>query len=297
MSYVGRFAPSPTGPLHSGSLLAALASYLDARANGGTWLLRIEDVDELRTVAGAEAAICRSLEAHGLHWDGKLTRQTGAEAQQRYQRGLAQLQALGKTFYCDCPRKRLKALAGPYPGYCRERRQANYREASQGEPASHAIRLRCEASDICFTDRLLGPQHFALAELGDVVLRRRDGLYAYQLAVVLDDAAQGVTHVVRGADLLDSTPWQWLLQDLLALPHPLWVHLPILLEPGRGAKLSKQTGARPLDDNQAQYNLRTTLARLGQAQPEKDCSINDLLAFSSQNWRPEAIPKNALYAT
>ncbi len=291
MSYIGRFAPSPTGPLHQGSLLAALASYLDARAHGGRWLLRIEDVDELRTVDGAERAICASLEAHGLHWDGEVTRQTGPQAQQRYQQALAQLDALGQTFYCDCTRKRLKAIDGPYPGYCRDRRQAQYRAATAGQPASHAIRLRCEAMSVAFEDRLLGTQHFALEALGDVVLRRRDGLYAYQLAVVVDDAAQGITDVVRGADLLDSTPWQLQLQRLLALPHPRWAHLPLLLEPGRGAKLSKQTGARPLDDSAAQHNLRTALAQLGQEQPEKDCSINDLLQFSSQNWRPEAIPR------
>ena len=259
---VGRFAPSPTGPLHAGSLVAALASWLDARAQGGRWLVRIEDVDTPRCVAGADRLILQQLAAHGLLADDAPLRQSTRGA--AYGEALQVLLAAGHAYRCGCSRQDIALAlraAGhapqrravlPYPGTCRD--------GLNGKPA-RALRLRTNAADgsdvvIDWHDRRLGVQQQNLTrEVGDFVLHRADNLWAYQLAVVVDDAAQGITHVVRGADLADNTPRQIHLQRLLGLPTPTYLHTPLVLA-ADGEKLSKQNGARALDAADPLGNLR-----------------------------------------
>ena len=249
--YIGRFAPSPTGPLHLGSLVAAMASYLDAKAHGGQWLVRIEDVDRDRNVAGADEHILASLRRCGMVWDGDVTWQTRREA--LYDAALAQL--ADNIYPCGCSRREIldsqTRLAGTgsgnaglvYPGTCRT-------GLAPGK-VPRALRLRTPvdgAHVIAFTDRWHGPvSQDITAEVGDFVIRRADGFWAYQLAVVVDDGAQGITDIVRGADLLDSTPRQLYLQALLGLPHPRYLHVPVVAN-AAGEKLSKQTGAQAFDN-------------------------------------------------
>lgn len=286
--YTGRFAPSPSGPLHFGSLVTALASWLDARAAGGRWLLRIEDVDGPRTVAGAEALILADLEHHGLHWDGEVLRQSRRTAV--YEAALAQLQAAGRLYACTCSRARLAAsgaASGPaglvYPGFCRN--------AGHAPAAGRALRLRIDdAMTVGFTDRLQGPQAQCLGrEVGDHVLRRADGLIAYALAVVVDDGEQGVTHVVRGADLLTSTPRQIFLQQQLGLPQPAYLHLPLVTD-ARGDKLSKLTRAPPLPGGDPRPALHEALAFLGQRQLPADLSTTELLERAVRAWDCNSLP-------
>jgi glutamyl-Q tRNA(Asp) synthetase len=240
--YLGRFAPTPSGPLHFGSLVAALGSYLDARAHDGSWLVRMEDVDPPRVVARAADAILRSLESYGLEWDGPVWRQ--GRRGDAYQSALETLSRAGRVYGCCCSRKRI-ADAAPvgvdgavYPGTCR------------GRPPRPGLARRLMAPDarIVFDDLALGRVACdMLRECGDFVLQRADGVFTYQLAVVVDDAEQGVNHVVRGADLLTSTPRQIVLQKALGYPTPAYLHLPVVLD-RTGCKLSKQTLAAPLDD-------------------------------------------------
>lgn len=250
MTYVGRFAPSPSGPLHAGSLVAALASWLDARAHGGRWLLRMEDVDTPRTVAGAADAIMAQLHALGLQWDGDILWQSQRNA--AYQSAFDTLAARGLIYGCGCTRREIadSALRGqttpgadgerPYPGTCRHGLPAG-REA-------RAWRVRMPEGLEHFDDRWLGPQEQNVAQaVGDFALRRADGLWAYQLAVVVDDAEQGVTDVVRGADLLSSTARQRVLGRLLGLPPLRYLHVPLILDADSGLKLSKQNGAPAID--------------------------------------------------
>ena len=236
--YVGRFAPSPTGPLHFGSLVAALASWLDARAAEGRWLVRIEDLDPPRAVPGAADEILRTLDRLGLGWDGPVLYQSRRSAS--YEAALESLD----TYWCGCTRREIadssigRATDGAqiYPGTCRT-------GLAPGK-TPRALRLRTGGEEIAFTDRVQGPQRQILErEIGDFVLLRADGQFAYQLAVVVDDAEQGVTDVVRGADLLDSTPRQIFLQRLLGYPMPRYLHVPAAVNQA-GEKLSKQTGAR-----------------------------------------------------
>ncbi|MDB5774148.1 MAG: glutamyl-Q tRNA(Asp) ligase [Herbaspirillum sp.] len=252
LPYVGRFAPSPSGPLHAGSLAAAMASYLDARLHGGVWLLRIEDIDETRTVPDAIAAIRQALSALGMHWDHAVA--TQSERKQLYQAACERLGAL--VYPCACTRKEIidsvtriglpRAADGAaiYPGTCRN-------GVADGK-IGRTLRIRVPDADdpqrlIHFDDRWFGPLTQDLAsETGDFVLKRADGFWAYQLAVVVDDAAQGVTDVVRGADLIDSTARQIYLQRLLGVPTPAYLHVP-LLAGDDGEKLSKQNGAPALD--------------------------------------------------
>jgi glutamyl-Q tRNA(Asp) synthetase len=248
--YVGRFAPSPSGPLHAGSLVAALASYLDAKAHQGRWLLRVEDVDEARTVAGAAETIQQALTVFGMQHDGKILVQSGRKA--IYQAACERLANF--TYACGCTRREIAdsrlgtaADGAPiYPGTCRggvapgkSARALRLRVPDQGQPNE----------SICFEDRWLGSmtQHLA-SEVGDFVLKRGDGFWAYQLAVVVDDAEQQVTHIVRGTDLLDSTGRQIYLQRLLGYPTPAYMHVPVVVNEV-GEKLSKQTGAQALDLN------------------------------------------------
>jgi glutamyl-Q tRNA(Asp) synthetase len=250
VSYRGRFAPSPTGPLHAGSLVAALASWLDARAHGGTWLVRIEDVDTPRCPPGTDRLILQQLAACGLAPDEPpLWQSTRGQA---YAAALQRLVAAGQAYPCACTRQDIeRALAAqgrvherfgerPYPGTCQPERGG-----LRGRPA-RAWRLRAQGV-IDWTDRRLGPQRQDVAAaVGDFVLKRADGLWAYQLAVVVDDGAQGITHVVRGEDLADNTARQILLQRALGLPRPAYLHTPLVLA-ADGHKLSKQNGAAPLD--------------------------------------------------
>lgn len=263
--YRGRFAPSPTGPLHAGSLVAALASWLDARAHGGQWLVRIEDVDSPRTVSGADQHILAQLAACGLHPDAPPAWQSQRSA--LYQAALERLKARGLAYPCACSRKDIEAastaLAGRprhaelrYPGTCR---------AGLPGKAGRAWRLRTDqpADPIAWHDRACGPQvQDVEAQVGDFVLLRADGCFAYQLAVVVDDADQGITHVVRGADLMDNTARQIYLQRCLQLPTPQYLHTPLVCAPD-GHKLSKQNGAQAVDVSDPLRALNQAAAMLG----------------------------------
>lgn len=250
--YCGRFAPSPTGDLHAGSLLAALGSWLLARRAGGTWLVRIEDLDPPREVAGATTRQLRTLKAFGLHADGEVLHQSTRDA--AYERALDALLGAGLAFECHCTRSDLAAFRGVHRRCVEGRRRRD-----------PAVRLRVpDDSVVAFHDLLLGPQLQDVSrEVGDFVLRRADGLWAYQLAVVVDDAGQGVTDVVRGRDLLDSTGRQILLQRALALPTPRHAHLPLVRDAG-GRKLSKSDAAHPLDPAQPLPALNAAWRTLGQ---------------------------------
>jgi glutamyl-Q tRNA(Asp) synthetase len=285
--YRGRFAPSPTGPLHYGSLVAAMASYLDARARQGDWLLRMEDVDETRTVPGAADDILRTLDAFGFQWQGQVLVQSRRKS--LYGDVIAQLRLDGNAFDCGCSRADISASPrrgpeGPiYPGTCRDRLPAGKRARS--------VRLRVTDQDIAFTDRIAGPQRQDLAaELGDFVIRRADGYTAYQLAVVVDDAEQGINQVVRGADLLRSTPRQIYLQGLLGLPTPSYAHVPLALGPD-GRKLSKQDRAHPVLAADPLPPLLSALAFLGQLPPpEPPASIDAFWQWAIANWDIDRVP-------
>ncbi|MVW71315.1 tRNA glutamyl-Q(34) synthetase GluQRS [Bordetella sp. 15P40C-2] len=265
MTYVGRFAPSPSGPLHLGSLVAALASWLDARAHGGRWLLRIEDVDTPRTVPGAAETIMSQLRALGLHWDGDIVWQS--QRGEAYQQAFDALAQRGLIYGCGCTRREIadSALRGgytnadgerPYTGTCRA-------GLAPGRQA-RAWRLRVPPGVETFTDRWLGPQQQDVEHaVGDFVLKRADGLWAYQLAVVVDDAAQGVTDIVRGADLLSSTARQRVLARLLGAQPPRVMHVPLVTDPESGLKLSKQNGAPALDTRQPMLMLEQAWRALG----------------------------------
>ena len=286
--YRGRFAPTPSGPLHFGSLVAALGSCLDARAQGGAWVLRIEDVDPPRVRAGAEAAILRSLSVFGFEWDGPVTRQSCNGA--AYQAALDRLDALGLVYGCRCSRKEIaeagrRGVDGPvYPGTCRER---GWRGEGGQAPA---WRLRVPDIRVGFQDRLLGRVACDIArECGDFVLKRADGAFAYQLAVVVDDADQGITHVVRGADLLVSTPRQIVLQRGLGVPTPGYLHLPVVLD-ADGQKLSKQTLAAPLDDAAPLPALLQAARFLGMRPPAAVASVAAFWAWAPGAWRGRDLP-------
>lgn len=280
-AYRGRFAPSPTGPLHLGSLIAAVASYLDARHQGGVWLVRMDDLDPPREEPGAADDILNSLQHHGMHWDGNVLYQ--GERSAAYADALATLGNDGLLFACDCTRAMLSD-AGNCPGNCRARQE------DVGE--ARCIRVNVPtACDIRFTDLLQGPQQVALgAGLRDFILRRKDGLYAYQLAVVVDDAAQGITHVVRGSDLLDSTPRQVYLQQCLDLPTPRYAHLPVITN-REGQKFSKQTLAPPLENARATHSLRLALRFLNQPEPPLAIThVTELLAWAEGAWDLQRVP-------
>lgn len=261
-AYRGRFAPTPSGPLHFGSLVAALGSYLEARVRGGEWLLRIEDVDPPRVVAGSVDTILRTLDGFGFEWDGPVMYQS--RRGEAYRAALEALRHLDLVYACACSRRRLSETArrgvdGPvYPGTCRTRHHPD---------RALAHRLRVPDIRVAFHDALLGRVACNVAgECGDFVLRRADGVYTYQLAVVVDDAEQGISHVVRGADLLTSTPRQIVLQQALGLPTPAYLHLPVALDE-HGDKLSKQTLAQPVDRAFPLTALRAAARFLGLVLP------------------------------
>jgi glutamyl-Q tRNA(Asp) synthetase len=279
-SYRGRFAPSPTGPLHLGSLAAALGSWLLARHALGEWRVRVEDLDPPREVAGAAAQQLAVLEAFGLHPDGSVEWQS--RRSNLYQDALDRLLAEGKAFTCHCSRSDLAADDGVHHR-CTGRERSN-----------PAIRLRVPAdTTISFEDGLQGViVQDVWREVGDFVLKRADGLWAYQLAVVVDDAAQGMTDIVRGADLLDSTPRQILLQQALDLPTPRYLHLPIIVD-ADGQKLSKSSGAAAVDPEDPLPALHAAWLALGQAPSAVRASVDasSFLAFARQAFTPDRLPR------
>jgi glutamyl-Q tRNA(Asp) synthetase len=287
--YRGRFAPSPSGPLHFGSLVAATASYLDAKAHAGAWLLRMEDIDRPRVVKGAADAILHALEAFGFEWDEPILWQSARE--EAYRAALTQLEAGDWVYPCACTRREI-AEAGTvaedgtprYPGICRD-------GVAEGREA-RAWRLRVEHSAIGFEDRCQGAQTWNLwRDVGDFVLRRGDGIFSYQLAVVVDDGFQQVSDIVRGADLLSSTPRQMHLQRALGLPTPRYLHIPVAEgEPGK--KLSKQTLAPAIDHGEAGELLFEALRFLGQQPPPElsAASVPEIWAWARAQWRAEQIP-------
>jgi glutamyl-Q tRNA(Asp) synthetase len=287
--YRGRFAPSPTGPLHFGSLVAAVGSCLDARRNAGGWLVRMEDLDRPREVKGAAAEILRTLEAYGFEWDGPVMRQSRRGA--AYAAAIEHLERERAVFPCACTRREISdsALEGTgepvYPGTCRNGIPLGRR--------GRAIRARVGDAVIAFDDRLQGRVEQNLAdEVGDFVVRRADGLFAYQLAVVVDDFEQGITDVVRGADLLASTPRQILLQGRLGYPVPRYLHLPVAVN-RNGDKLSKQTRAAPLAPGEGPLQLWRALRFLGQEPPAelKRERVASLWSWASANWCVAKIPR------
>ncbi len=280
--YIGRFAPSPTGPLHAGSLVSALGSWADAKRHGGKWLIRIEDIDPQRETPEAATRIITSLEAHHLFADENITYQH--DNSHHYDKALNELRAQNKLYACTCTRKSLRALhQSNYPGTCR-----NLRHTEE----DRSLRVLIDAADISFKDITHGDVTENVSQsVGDFIVRRRGPFYAYQLAVVVDDARQNITHVVRGSDLLDNTARQIVLQRLLHYPQPEYLHLPLAIG-NDGRKLSKQTGAQPLDDNDAVSNLRAAWRLLGQIDPpEYISSCKQFLAHCKDSWDRELIPK------
>ena len=281
--YTGRFAPTPSGYLHFGSLVAAVASYLDARAVGGRWLVRMEDLDPPREMSGAQAAILQTLERYGFEWDGPVERQS--ERSEAYAAVVEQWLRSGLAYACTCSRKQLEGSGGIYPGTCRN--------AGHDWHGEVAIRIRVPELEYAFVDRVQGEfrQHLG-REVGDFVIRRRDGLYAYQLAVVLDDAWQGVTDIVRGADLLDNTPRQLYLQELLGIAHPRYLHVPLIVQPD-GHKLGKSYRSPPLAAEQAAPLLLRALKALGQAAPAELAGATpaEVLAWGVAHWDAARIPR------
>jgi glutamyl-Q tRNA(Asp) synthetase len=284
MTYIGRFAPSPSGPLHFGSLIAAIGSYLRARAQQGSWLVRIEDIDPPREQPGAAAQILRTLERFSLHWDGEVIYQS--QRHERYQAILDELYQQGKTYHCCCTRAQIQAAGGFYPGTCRDK---------QYPPLNAAVRLRVDAPCLSFQDQLLGliTVEPRLAS-EDFILKRRDGLFAYNLAVVIDDADCGVTEVVRGADLLEPTARQITLYQQLGWPVPDWLHLPLALQEN-GLKLSKQNHAPAIDELPVVKTLCQALLFLGQTLPEDiaDMTAESLLRWAVEHWQLSSIPTTA----
>jgi glutamyl-Q tRNA(Asp) synthetase len=288
--YRGRFAPSPTGALHFGSLVAAVASYLDARAVGGEWIVRIEDLDTPRVVPGSADLILRTLEAFGFEWDGPILYQsTRAEA---YSEALERLLESDVAFHCSCSRSEIQAAQPTnrasgeelyYPGWCRGGVRKPDRELS--------VRFRAADHPINFDDRIQGSLTIDLAtDCGDFVIRRRDGLFAYQLAVVVDDAAQSITHIVRGADLLSSTPRQIALQQALGFAHPVYAHVPLVTD-DNGIKLSKSAGAGALDVRHPSLELWRALRFLRQS-PPLELRLNGFPAiweWAKGNWRMHSL--------
>jgi glutamyl-Q tRNA(Asp) synthetase len=269
--------------LHLGSLLAAVGSFIDARSRGGRWLVRMEDLDRARVVPDSADEMLRTLEAFGLLWDGEVEYQS--RRTHLYGEALESLRAAGHTFECSCSRRELGTEDSGYPGTCREGPQ---------KPGDTATRFRIdEGESIAFDDRLQGSVTLAMGKLGDVIVRRRDGVFAYQLAVVVDDALQGVTDVVRGADLLESTGWQIALQRALRLPTPRYAHLPLLLE-RTGEKLAKSRRSMALDPGRAGAQMLQVLGLLGLSLPGELAGAKPaaLVAEAISHWREQPPPQS-----
>ncbi|PKM36307.1 MAG: tRNA glutamyl-Q(34) synthetase GluQRS [Gammaproteobacteria bacterium HGW-Gammaproteobacteria-10] len=277
---MGRFAPSPSGPLHLGSLYAALASFLDARKLRGQWLVRIDDIDTPRNVAGAADSILKTLETFGLTWDGDVYYQSRHLEHYRYYLDLLKDQEL--LYPCLCSRKTLTEIkhSAIYPGLCRNR--------TFPEKSPHAVRIRVDAIDSIFNDRLQGTQSENLAtQHGDFILRRKDAIFSYQFTVVIDDHLQGVTDIVRGVDLLDSTIKQIHLQQKLDFKQPSYMHVPLITD-SHGIKLSKQSFARPVATDHPPRVIFSLLELLKQAPPQElaDASLSEILDWAINHWQP-----------
>lgn len=281
--YVGRFAPSPSGPLHFGSLVAALGSYLQAKSQQGKWLVRMEDLDPPREMPGAADDILRTLEAYGLHWDGSVMYQS--QRHQAYQAQIDQWLSEHQAYYCQCTRKQIKAAGGYYPGTCRDLHL----------PADGcAVRLKVDNPVTEFNDLLHGNISIPLAlAQEDFIIHRRDGLFAYNLAVVLDDIEQGVTEVVRGADLIEPTGRQIDLYRQLGQPEVRYLHLPLAVTEN-GNKLSKQNHAPAIDKRAPKPTLLAAMDFLGLAPAPalQDASLTDILNWGVQNWQLDKLPKS-----
>jgi glutamyl-Q tRNA(Asp) synthetase len=282
--YKGRFAPSPSGPVHYGTLVAAVGSYLQARKNNGEWFVRMDDVDTLRIVDGADSDILYTLEHFGFEWDGEVTYQT--QQIDSYQQALEKLTSQSLVFPCTCSRKILaKTDSKIYPGTCRHRALAENEE--------HALRILSQDIDIKFDDVVMGKRSQNIErQCGDFIIKRRDGLFAYQLAIVVDDAIQGITEVVRGADLLDSTPRQIYLQRLLNYPTPRYCHLPLAVD-DQGNKISKSGGATKVETEDREKLLISSLHFLGQKPPGDlvKSNVNDIWSWAIKNWNVKYVPE------
>ena len=307
MHYIGRFAPSPTGPLHFGSLVAAVASYCDAKSHGGQWLLRMEDLDTPREVAGAADTILRSLEAFGFEWDAPVMYQSQRAA--IYEDYLQALKSTDLIYACTCSRKEItdssiiSGLDGPiYPKTCLNKKLQKLPSGCSAPTSltkAHSWRINVDdASTMSFVDGIQGEvsQHLP-TKVGDFILKRKDGIFAYQLAVVVDDALQNITHIVRGADLLDSTPRQIYLRNLFNFTLPSfatisYAHVPFACNPA-GEKLSKQTLAKPIDTRIASLLIVETLSFLGQMPPEdlKNASLAECWLWAIEHWNVAHVPR------
>lgn len=281
-NYIGRFAPSPTGSLHLGSLVAAVGSFLDARKAGGRWLVRMEDLDTTRVIPGCSDEMLRTLEAFGLWWDGEVEFQS--RRTRLYSESLESLRELGLTFECSCSRRDLGNSETGYSGTCRARGAHGPAGPTQKRGPT-ATRFRVSDGVVSFTDRIQGPCCFDMRTLGDPVIRRRDGVFAYQLAVVVDDADQRVSHVVRGADLLASTAWQIELQKALKLATPRYAHLPVIVEETHG-KLAKSRRSLALVPERAGAQLVSALMLLQHSPPVElqHAPPAELLAWATERW-------------
>ena len=282
-SYRGRFAPSPTGPLHFGSLVAALASYLEARSHNGRWLVRIEDLDPLREPPDAADRILRTLETHGLTWDESVVYQS--QRSDIYRRQLEALRSQGYTYRCPCSRRDLAENQGKHLNACRHHPDRHYAEPT-------AWRFAVQSGLYAWQDQLQGYLQYQLeAERDDFVVQRKEGFYAYQLAVVCDDAEQDIRHIVRGSDLLDSTPLQLALLAALELPIPSYLHVPVIVD-NHGQKLSKQNHATAIDDKIPGHNLWLALFALHQSPPAdlKLAPPETVLAWACENWSLAHLP-------
>ena len=280
-SYIGRFAPSPSGPLHFGSLVTALASYLQAKSLNGQWLVRIEDIDPPREVEGAAEVILKTLEVHGLLWDQEVSYQSAHSAY--YEDALSLLADTKLTYYCQCTRQEIKARGGQYDGFCRDRNLS-----SEGS----SIRLRNNAKVTSFNDVLQGRVSLdSLSADEDFVVKRKDKLYAYQLAVVVDDARQGVTEVIRGCDLLRATFHQLCLFSALKETPPTYGHIPVVAS-SAGMKLSKQNKAKAIDNDQAVDNLHQAMTFLGLSPDDslKQATVDELLQWAVSQWNMSGVP-------
>lgn len=279
---IGRFAPSPTGPLHMGSLLSALASYLDIKSIGGRWLVRMEDLDPPREMPGADKLILEGLEAHGLHWDGEVLFQS--QRHQIYQEYVDRCFELHKAFYCVCSRQDIAPYKGIYPGTCRG--------VLIPPDAPHAVRLVVEPEgETCFTDLFQGEiTQDIKTKVGDYVIKRKDQLYAYQLAVVVDDGLQNITHIIRGVDLIDSTLQQIYLQKVLGFQTPVYGHV-LLVMNEFGQKLSKRAHSPTVDNSKSASNLYEALTLLQQNPPNelRQATNEEILQWGTQNWQRNAL--------
>ncbi|VAW53247.1 Glutamyl-Q tRNA(Asp) synthetase [hydrothermal vent metagenome] len=283
-TYKGRFAPSPTGSVHFGTLVAAVASYLQAKKNNGEWIIRMEDVDVTRKVESSDIEILNTLEAFGFEWHGEILYQSTQT--EYYEKALQQLILQSLVFPCICSRKQLNEIdCDIYPGTCRNK--------SLLEKSDHALRILANDVSVEFTDLVMGKQSQNIKQqCGDFIIKRRDGLFAYQLAVVVDDAIQGITEIVRGADLLGSTPRQIYLQQQLGYTTPTYCHLPLAID-NHDNKISKSEGAAKVDVKNREKHLYDTLKFLGQKPPADllTCSINDIWQWATTNWNTNTVPQ------